>query len=234
MRKGLFFIPNLFTLGNAFSGFSALVLAAHGEPVMAAYFILLGAILDALDGKIARLIGATSAFGVQIDSLCDAVTFIVAPAFLAYITELKDFGFLGFFASSLFVLAGVSRLARFNVTTQEQTRHFIGLPSLIGGCSIASFFIIRNPMSLTYSIISPYTPLIVAVLAYLMISPLRYPTFKYLSKRSYIWSAVFIGSCIIGLGFITVLVSIFLAYIALGLCISTYNKVQKRFILTKK
>lgn len=224
LKKSLFFIPNLFTLGNAFFGFNSLILAAHGEPVMASYFILFGAILDALDGKLARLIGVTSDFGMQIDSLCDAVTFIIAPAFLAYITELKDFGAAGFIASSIFVLAGVSRLARFNVTTQEQSRYFIGLPSLLAGAFIANLFIIRHTHETLYLPIVPYTPYIVAFLGYLMFSPLRYPSFKHLSKKSYIWASIFIAGCIIGLGLTTVLLSIFLAYIVLGLVMFIHKK----------
>ena len=82
LKKRLTFLPHLFTLGNAFFGFCSLVAAASGEIKVAAHFILLGALMDALDGRVARLMGVESGLGVQMDSLSDAVSFCVAPAFL--------------------------------------------------------------------------------------------------------------------------------------------------------
>lgn len=226
MRHGINQIPNLFTLGNAFFGFCSLVLAAHGESVMAAYFVLLGALMDALDGRMARLLGVTSSFGMQLDSLCDLLSFIVAPAFLVYTAELKTFGIFGFAASSLFVLAGATRLARFNITTEDQAVFFLGVPSTIAGCFIATTLIMlpstRFMTPLTISL-----PFIIVTLAYLMISRFRFPTFKHLSKKSYIVALLFISGFIISMGFIKVLFTLFLLYFCSGFGITLYNSYSK-------
>ncbi len=226
MKRGLRLVPNMFTLGNAFFGFCSLVLAAHGEPAMSAYFILLGALLDALDGRMARLMGVCSPFGVQLDSLCDFLSFIIAPAFLAYMAELKMFGIFGFAVSSVFVLAGVIRLARFNITNEEQTVFFLGVPSTIAGCFIASSLIMLqfNPRLHIFSVLMPFC---IVILAYLMISSLRFPTFKHLSKKSYIWASIFIVGCIVSMGLINVLFSLFLLYFVWGFTTSFTNKLTK-------
>ncbi|NDD54537.1 hypothetical protein EBZ39_11795, partial [bacterium] len=118
--RSLHIIPNLFTLGNAFFGFCSIILAAHGNIVGAAYFILMGALMDGLDGRVARFMKISSDFGTQLDSLCDTVTFCLAPSILLYFWELKKLGVLGVVIAGMFLLSGILRLARFNITHDEQ------------------------------------------------------------------------------------------------------------------
>ncbi len=211
LRKGLHLLPNLFTFGNAFFGFSSIVSAASGDLVASAYFILLGALMDMLDGRIARLIGISSELGAQLDSLSDAISFCLAPAFLVYVWKLKTVGFLGFFACVLFLLAGLLRLARFNLTSQEQKHFFIGTPSTFAGCFLVTVFLnarntFFNPMFLFLLLC------FVIVLAYLMISTVRFPTFKYVHKSRVTFAVVVATAFAAIMGLLKVLVFIFSIY----------------------
>nr|WP_304412857.1 CDP-diacylglycerol--serine O-phosphatidyltransferase [Desulfuromonas sp. TF] len=115
LRKGVYILPNLFTTGSLFAGFYGIVATMNGGYVVAAWFILISSIFDALDGKVARLTGTTSRFGVEYDSLADLVAFGVAPGLLMYAWALKPFGKMGWLAAFLYVVCGALRLARFNV-----------------------------------------------------------------------------------------------------------------------
>lgn len=122
-------IPNLLTLGNLFSGFSAIIYISRNEFDIAAMMILIAGIFDILDGLVARLIRATSAIGVELDSLCDTVSFGVAPSFMIYQMYFYQLEQIGVVLSSLPALAGVYRLARFNVeATLEDKTYFKGMP----------------------------------------------------------------------------------------------------------
>lgn len=135
-------IPNLLTLGNLFSGFSSIIYIAKGEFEIAAILIVIAGVFDMLDGVVARIIGATSEIGVQLDSLCDAVSFGVAPSFLLYSVYFNQIGELGVVIASLPALAGVYRLARFNVTaTVEDKFYFKGLPIPGAALYVMSFVI---------------------------------------------------------------------------------------------
>ena len=115
MKKGIYILPNLFTTGNLFCGFWAIVSVFKEEFYYAAIAILLACVFDVLDGKVARLSGATSKFGIQYDSLADLVSFGVAPALLAFSWALRPYGRFGWLAAFLFVICGALRLARFIV-----------------------------------------------------------------------------------------------------------------------
>ena len=106
--------PNLLTLANLFSGFTAIIYTTQGDFYSAALFIFLGAIFDMLDGIAARIMQTSSEFGVELDSLCDAITFGMAPSFLLYFSYFNTYGETGILFSSLPAIAGVVRLARFN------------------------------------------------------------------------------------------------------------------------
>ncbi len=122
-------IPNLLTLGNLFSGFSAIIYISRNEFEIAAIMILIAGIFDTLDGVVARLIRATSPIGIELDSLCDAVSFGVAPSFMIYQMYFYQLEQTGIVISSLPALAGVYRLARFNVqATFEDKTYFKGMP----------------------------------------------------------------------------------------------------------
>jgi CDP-diacylglycerol--serine O-phosphatidyltransferase len=136
-------VPNLLTLVNLFSGFAAIVYASQNQFERAALFILIAAIFDMLDGFTARLINAASEFGAELDSLCDVVSFGVAPSFILYQSYFYQFNELGILLSSFPALAGASRLARFNaqLSSLEDKKYFTGLPIPSGALTILSYMI---------------------------------------------------------------------------------------------
>src|SRR5688572_32579805 len=121
MRRGVSLLPSLFTVANIFCGWSCVVYALRGELETAAPFIGVAIVLDMLDGRIARMTGTTSEFGVQLDSLADIISFGMAPAVLAYAWGLAPLGRLGWAAGFLFVTAAALRLARFNIQKDRKS-----------------------------------------------------------------------------------------------------------------
>jgi CDP-diacylglycerol--serine O-phosphatidyltransferase len=135
-------VPNLLTLGNLFSGFTSIIYISKGEYEIAAIMILIAGIFDALDGVVARLIRSTSLIGVELDSLCDAVSFGVAPSFLLYSVFFNQIDEFGILFASLPALAGVYRLARFNTqATMEDKNYFKGMPIPAAALFIISYVI---------------------------------------------------------------------------------------------
>src|SRR5256885_11573098 len=130
-RRGVSLLPSVLTMGNMFCGYACVVYAMRGEYETAAPFIGFAVILDILDGRIARMTGTTSAFGVEFDSLADVISFGVAPAILSFAWGLSPLGRLGWAAGFLFVAAAAMRLARFNVQSAAggDKRYFVGMPS---------------------------------------------------------------------------------------------------------
>lgn len=177
LKRGLRFLPHLFTFGNAFFGFCSLVLAAEGELVAAAYCIFLGALMDALDGRVARMMHVESELGVQLDSLSDAISFCLAPAFLAYAWLLYSLGFIGIFVSALFLLAGLLRLARFNLIHEEQGLFFLGLPTTMAGCFLTIVLLNFDRFTYHSSFIFFFASFMV-MLSWFMISSIHFPAFK--------------------------------------------------------
>ena len=128
-KRGIYLLPNLLTTGNLFCGFYGMIAAINHSFRTAAIAILFACLFDILDGKVARLTGSNSRFGVEYDSLADLVAFGVAPAVLVYLWALKPFGRLGWVAAFLFVACGALRLARFNVQAGSVSKkYFVGLP----------------------------------------------------------------------------------------------------------
>ena len=129
-RRGVALLPSLFTLANMFCGYACVIYAMRGEYETAAPFIGIAVVLDMLDGRIARMTGTASEFGVQFDSMADVVSFGMAPAALTFAWGLSSLGRLGWAAAFLFVTGAALRLARFNVQTAvADKRFFVGLPS---------------------------------------------------------------------------------------------------------
>lgn len=137
----VYVLPNLLTSGNLFFGFLAMLRALDGQFYYAATFIFIAALFDMLDGRVARLTKGTSEFGVQYDSLCDAVSFGVAPAFIMYQYGLFDVGRLGWVACFMYMACGALRLARFNVQSSigKANGDFTGLPIPMAAAAVASF-----------------------------------------------------------------------------------------------
>ena len=181
MRKGVYILPNLFTTASLFAAFLCIMWAINGRYEIAALAILVSAVFDGLDGKVARLTNSTSEFGVQYDSLADLVAFGVAPALLLYFWQLETFGRLGLMASFMFVLCGALRLARFNISTAVTSKKFFtGLPIPAAGCVVATliFFSEYIPEAYTASILPKACLGLTFVLALLMVSRIRYASFK--------------------------------------------------------
>ncbi|MCY7316991.1 MAG: CDP-diacylglycerol--serine O-phosphatidyltransferase [Rubrivivax sp.] len=129
-RRGIYVLPNAITLAALFSGFYGIVMAMNGRFELACIAIFCAAVLDSLDGRVARMTNAQSAFGEQMDSLCDMVSFGAAPALIVYIWGLKDLGRWGWVAAFVYIAGAALRLARFNVNIAVvDKRFFQGLPS---------------------------------------------------------------------------------------------------------
>jgi CDP-diacylglycerol---serine O-phosphatidyltransferase len=185
-RKGIYILPNLFTSASLFGGFYAIIAATQGRYEAAAISILISAILDGLDGRVARLTHTSSHFGTEYDSLSDVIAFGVAPGILAFQWSLKPFGRFGWLAAFLFVVCGALRLARFNVQkSTTDSSFFRGLPIPAGACFIASLVLFLDEIG----IMPEEWPLLIVVTIYivsfLMVSTVSYSSFKKLEIRNH-------------------------------------------------
>jgi CDP-diacylglycerol---serine O-phosphatidyltransferase len=194
LRRGTHLIPSLFTTANIFCGYVSIVLATTGQFELSSLLIGIAALLDALDGRVARLTGTTSDFGREFDSLADVISFGVAPAVLAWSWALSDFGRLGWAVSFLYVICGALRLARFNIqAATTDRRYFVGMPIPPAACTIAAC-VFNHPHSLEDPTLKLLSLSLVVVLALLMVSKARYRTFKELdlkARRPYVWVVPF-------------------------------------------
>ena len=139
-RKGIYVLPNLFTLAALFGGFYSIVMAMNGRFDLAALGVFAAMVLDSLDGRVARMTNTQSAFGEQMDSLSDMVSFGAAPALIAYEWSLKGLGRWGWIAAFVYCACAALRLARFNVNTGVvDKRWFQGLPSPAAAALVAGF-----------------------------------------------------------------------------------------------
>ena len=184
LRRGVYLLPSLFTMGSMFCGYACIVYAMRGEFVTAAPFIGLAIVVDMLDGRIARMTGTESAFGIEFDSLADIISFGVAPAILAFAWGLQPLGRLGWAAGFLFVAAAAVRLARFNIQTGSlDKRYFVGMPSpAAAGIPAATVF--AYPWGFqTYAEALPVLAMVI-VPALLMVSTVRFRSFKNLDLQA--------------------------------------------------
>ena len=165
-------IPNALTALNLVLGVFAIFSAFHTQFFQAGAFIVAALVADGLDGRAARFFGVSSDFGKELDSLCDLVSFGVAPAFLAYVLVLNELGFVGMAISALFATCGALRLARFNVNVGTVKGYFMGLPIPAAGCVIATF--IMTGMKPT----GVWFPAMMTIVGLLMVSAIHYPDFK--------------------------------------------------------
>jgi CDP-diacylglycerol--serine O-phosphatidyltransferase len=176
-RRGIYILPSLLTVGNVFAGFAAIIAADQGHFMRAAILLMLAAVLDNLDGRVARLTGTTSEFGLQFDSLADLVSFGLAPAFLVYQWGMTTLGRTGWVAAFLFLICGAMRLARFNTLPVSEKSYFIGLPIPAAAIVIATL-VFYWPEPIQDRPLAIATLLLVLTLAGLMVSRLRYRSFK--------------------------------------------------------
>ena len=141
LQRGVIILPSAFTLGNLFFGIYAIVAATRGDLEWAGWFIVFAGILDMLDGRVARFTRTGSAFGAELDSLVDAISFGVAPGFIMYEIFFHDAASWSWTLSYVYIVAVVVRLARFNVEQGgEARRHFNGLPSPTAGMTLAAYY----------------------------------------------------------------------------------------------
>src|SRR6267378_5497691 len=184
-RRGVYLLPSLLTMGNMFCGYACVVYAMRGEYETAAPFIGIAVVLDMLDGRIARLTGTASAFGVEFDSLADVISFGIAPAILSFAWGLQSLGRLGWAAGFLFVAAAAMRLARFNVQSAAggDKRYFVGMPSP-AAAAIPACTVFAYPWGLfDYRQALPALA-VVLVPAVLMVSTIRFRSFKTLDSKT--------------------------------------------------
>jgi CDP-diacylglycerol--serine O-phosphatidyltransferase len=183
-RHGVSLLPSLFTMANLFCGYACVVYALHGEYERAALFIGFAYFFDMLDGRIARLTGTASDFGVQLDSLADVVSFGVAPALLSFAWGLKSLGRLGWAAGFLFVAAAALRLARFNIQTgATDKRYFVGMPSPAAAAIPASTVFFYPGGLEDFRAALPALAMVV-IPALLMVSTIRFRSFKTIDLRA--------------------------------------------------
>jgi len=179
-QRGIYILPNLFTSANLFCGFYAMIAAIQGFFVRAAVAIMIAAVFDGLDGRIARVTRSVSKFGLEYDSLCDAISFGVAPGLLAYLWALEPFGRLGWLAALLFVACGTLRLARFNTQTNYVgSTYFNGLPIPAAAFMIAATVLFLHHLGGTGTTKHVTIVIMIYVLSFLMVSTVKYYSFKH-------------------------------------------------------
>lgn len=226
-NKFIFLLPNLMTAVSLFLGILSVFASVRGEFDKAGIFIFLSLIFDGLDGRIARLTGTCSKFGVEFDSLADLVAFGVAPAMLVYFAAGHDFGKVGVLAAGFFVVFGAIRLARFNVQSEcSEPNMFIGLPIPSAAVFMACWTVLLS----TYGLLSEYRDaLIIASFAVsmLMVSNIRYASFKkmQLSRQALmkIFVLVLVVLAVMFVYFLETLTAIITFFVLSGIARAIYN-----------
>lgn len=215
----IYVLPNIFTISSLVLGIYSIISASSGTVqglVNAAIAICFSILFDSMDGRVARLTKTESLFGMQMDSLVDLVAFGVAPAFLLYKWGLENVGILGIAAVAMFVTCGALRLARFNVialkNSKQSSDYFIGLPIPGGAGIVVSLFLTMNNArtALDTEMVTLNSPLslviFTGIVSYLMVSNIRYPTFKHIRPTPRNFSITFL--IIVATVYISVVISL--------------------------
>ncbi len=236
LRRGIIILPSAFTMSNLFFGFYAIVAAARGDFAWAGWFIVWAAVMDLLDGRVARFTRTGSAFGEELDSLVDAISFGVAPAFIMYTLYFSD-GTWSWVLPLVYLMAVVVRLARFNMEQEgDAKRHFHGLPSPTPGIILATFY----PFSQTaffeaYLGDLPWPRIMVILLILLgalMLSNVPYaivPRLSFKSRKGVLFSLWLFGNVLVAIMFPAYyFFPMFLAYTAWGLAGSVIHGLLER------
>jgi CDP-diacylglycerol---serine O-phosphatidyltransferase len=244
LRKSFLILPNLFTLSSVFCGFFALTLcvgdAALDHLYQASLAIVFGFFFDTFDGRVARLTKTQSALGLQLDSLADVITFGAAPGLLVYKWGLTRFGLWGVVIAFLFVAAGALRLARFNVISSQHTatpgKYMLGLPIPAAAAVLVSLVVVHQGQVRGHQVeVQGGIAILVCVLSYLMISRVRFRSFKdvRITRKSLaVFFLVVVGSIIITMKLHAsfIFLTLMSCYLALGLTeeIILYAAEQRR------
>jgi len=241
-KKTRYLLPNILTLGGVCLGISSIKFSIDGNYNLAVIFILLAAILDTLDGRIARLIKGTSDFGKELDSLTDFVSFGIAPVFILYFWELNKYGKLGWAITLIYSVCCVLRLARFNLTKIDdqqpwKSNFFEGIPSPAGGLLILMPLIFELAALDVGFNIKNFTPYFTILIAFLLVSKIPTLSLKEISisPKTTVFILLAIGTIFISLLYYTfeTLLTFGLAYIA-SIPISYFvykNKIKKHISL---
>ncbi|MBX9818383.1 MAG: CDP-diacylglycerol--serine O-phosphatidyltransferase [Burkholderiaceae bacterium] len=226
-RKGIYVLPNLFTLAALFGGFYAIVMAINGRFDQAAVGIFCAMVLDSLDGRVARMTNTQSAFGEQMDSLSDMVSFGAAPAIISYVWALQGLGRWGWIAAFVYCACAALRLARFNVnTTVVDKRYFQGLPSPAAAALVAGFIWLLTENGLkgtgvlelgVLALSVPWVMFVLALYAGLtMVTNVPFYSFKDVSMKKSVPFAVIVlialGIAVINIDPPTVMFGVFVVY----------------------
>jgi CDP-diacylglycerol--serine O-phosphatidyltransferase len=222
-KRGVFLLPSMFTVANLFCGYACVVYSTQGDFDTAALFIGIAMVLDTLDGFVARLTKSSTAFGVQLDSLADVVSFGLAPALLAFMWGLWPLKRLGWAAGFIYVTAAAMRLARFNIQTAAATdkRYFVGMPSPAAASVIAST-VYLYPYGLQEREAAFPALAMVIVPALLMVSTIRFRSIKAIDvgwRRSYV-----------GLFILAVALALIAAHPRVSLVVLSYSYVVAAFL----
>ena len=238
-KKTRYLLPNILTLGGVCLGISAIKFSIDGNFNLAVILILFASILDALDGRIARLIKGTSEFGKELDSLTDFVSFGIAPVFILYFWELNNYGKLGWAISLVYSICCVLRLARFNLTKVDnqqlwKNNFFEGIPSPAGGLLIL-MPLIYELSNLNFKIdVRSVTPYLTVIIALLLVSKLPTPSLKKISisPKTTIFLLLTVGLIFIALLFYTfetLLTFSFIYFLSIPFSYYIFKKQQKKY-----
>ena len=213
-KKTRYLLPNILTLGGVCLGISSIKFSIDGNFNLAVILILLAAILDALDGRVARLIKGTSEFGKELDSLTDFVSFGIAPVLILYFWELNNYGKLGWAIALIYSVCCVLRLARFNLTKNEndhewKNNFFEGVPSPAGGLLILTP-LIYELTELNFNLnIKSLTPFLTVLIALLLVSKIPTPSLKKISISSKTTVFLLLSAGIIFIALYSILLKLF-------------------------
>ena len=180
LGRTVFILPSLFTVGNLFCGYYAIIATMRGHFDHAAQAIGIAIILDMLDGRIARMTNSATGFGLQLDSLADVISFGIAPSILAFVWGLGVTPRIGWVAAFTFTICGAMRLARFNIQAGH-LKHFVGLPIPAAGGTIAAVVHFLGGQQVGGIVGGWLVAAGVFLLSYLMVSTIKYSSFKYLT-----------------------------------------------------
>ncbi len=228
-RKGIYILPNLFTLAALFGGFYAIVMAMDGRFEQAAVGVFLAMVLDSLDGRVARMTNTQSAFGEQMDSLSDMVSFGAAPALISYIWTLNDLHRWGWIAAFVYCSCAALRLARFNVNTAVvDKRYFQGLPSPAAAALVIGFIWLSTELGLDRADLA--WPMFVLTLysGLTMVTNVPFYSFKDIQMKKsvpfVVIVAIALGIAVINIHPPTVLFALFVIYGLSGYVIYGWRK----------
>ncbi|MCH4564510.1 MULTISPECIES: CDP-diacylglycerol--serine O-phosphatidyltransferase [Halomonas] len=231
-RKGIYLLPNLFTTSALFAGFFAVVAGINGDFTAAAVAIFIAMVLDGLDGRVARMTNTQSAFGAEYDSLSDMLSFGVAPALVAFTWILQDIGKTGWVVAFLYVACAALRLARFNVQIGSvDKKWFIGLPSPSAAAFVAASVWTFHSFDADAVGFKLLMLLVVAAAGVLMVSNIRYYSFKDIDLKGpvpfVVLLAIVLGFVVISVEPSVMLLLLFGSYVASGPAMAIMRKMKR-------